>query len=321
VQLHELLSYLKLGKDTGLVYLLGFTTAGGFNWWLQRQPFWSLIAGYQFGATFTMDALAAGTAVITGCAGAYAAILQVTGNLALLDEDHANAPYDWLFRPTRRFIHRVAGVMAVAIFFASEAIIALLVAAHLGFSPQVAQGLAVALAYLTAATIDFYARKAPKLYQDAQPVADSIPRTDIDLITGGIQQAVTSLAGVDSAVHAELSRLVLHADVDFTSLRTALSPLATVIARLKTLQQPVVTRLDVVSGPAAGGTLVVVTGDGLSGATEVLFGDVPAVRFDIVSDREVHAVAPGGDIGTVDVAVRTPAGLSLDTRQDHFAYV
>jgi choice-of-anchor C domain-containing protein len=69
------------------------------------------------------------------------------------------------------------------------------------------------------------------------------------------------------------------------------------------------------SGSAAGGTTVLVTGSGFTGATGVLFGSAPAESFTILDDDVIQAVAPPG-AGTVSVTVTTPeapAGLTVDS--------
>lgn len=67
------------------------------------------------------------------------------------------------------------------------------------------------------------------------------------------------------------------------------------------------------SGAAAGGTAVSVPGTGLSGATAVLFGGVPATAVTVVSDTEVTCATPAGSAGAVDVVVVTPAGAVVDS--------
>jgi hypothetical protein len=61
-------------------------------------------------------------------------------------------------------------------------------------------------------------------------------------------------------------------------------------------------------GPVAGGTNVVLTGTGLTGATAVHFGSTPATSFTVDSDLQITAVAPAESAGTVLVTVTTPGG-------------
>ncbi|MER7151989.1 IPT/TIG domain-containing protein [Streptomyces lydicus] len=63
------------------------------------------------------------------------------------------------------------------------------------------------------------------------------------------------------------------------------------------------------SGPATGGTTVVLTGSGLAAASAVRFGGVAAASFTVVSDSRITAVAPPGT-GTVQVTVTTAGGSS-----------
>jgi hypothetical protein len=57
-------------------------------------------------------------------------------------------------------------------------------------------------------------------------------------------------------------------------------------------------------GPLEGGTSVVITGSCFTGATGVLFGDVPATSFTVDSDTQITAVSPPATTaGPVDVTV------------------
>jgi YVTN family beta-propeller protein len=64
-----------------------------------------------------------------------------------------------------------------------------------------------------------------------------------------------------------------------------------------------VTRVHPTSGPAFGHERIKVFGTGFSGAQQVLFGNVPAVRFHVRSDSLIVAITPGHAPGTVDVRV------------------
>jgi hypothetical protein len=83
--------------------------------------------------------------------------------------------------------------------------------------------------------------------------------------------------------------------------------------------QPTVLGLSPASGPAAGGTSVTITGNGLLGATAVHFGQAAAASFAVQSGTEIEAVAPPGT-GTVEVTVTTPAGTSAASPSDRFTY-
>ncbi|WP_235445011.1 beta strand repeat-containing protein [Streptomyces sioyaensis] len=75
-----------------------------------------------------------------------------------------------------------------------------------------------------------------------------------------------------------------------------------------TLSAPVLSALSPSSGPAAGGTVVTLSGSGFTGATAVRFGAVPA-SFTVVSSTQIAATAPAGS-GTAQVTVTTAGGTS-----------
>jgi alpha-tubulin suppressor-like RCC1 family protein len=83
---------------------------------------------------------------------------------------------------------------------------------------------------------------------------------------------------------------------------------------------PTVTAVSPGVGPSAGGTRVTLSGVNFTGATAVMFGAKPASSFTITSEGTAEAVAPAG-AGTVDVTVRTPAGISPTGAADEYTYV
>jgi len=83
---------------------------------------------------------------------------------------------------------------------------------------------------------------------------------------------------------------------------------------------PAVAQLTPQSGPAAGGTSVVINGQGFTGATTVAFGGVVAPAFTVNSDIKITAISPAGS-GVVDVTVTTSGGVSPVTAVDRFTYV
>ncbi|HAU1321876.1 TPA: hypothetical protein F8R96_13160 [Legionella pneumophila] len=62
------------------------------------------------------------------------------------------------------------------------------------------------------------------------------------------------------------------------------------------------------SGTASGGTGVILTGTGLTGATAVTFGGIAATSVNVVNSTTVTAVTPAHVIGPVDVVIDTPVG-------------
>jgi hypothetical protein len=83
---------------------------------------------------------------------------------------------------------------------------------------------------------------------------------------------------------------------------------------------PAVASLTPSSGPTAGGTSVVIAGQGFTGATTVAFGGVVAPAFTVDSDIQITAISPSGS-GVVDVTVTTSGGVSPVTVADQFIYV
>jgi autotransporter-associated beta strand protein len=83
---------------------------------------------------------------------------------------------------------------------------------------------------------------------------------------------------------------------------------------------PTVTGLNPTSGPAAGGTLLTITGTGFTGATAVDFGTTAATDFTVVNGTTITADSPAGT-GTVDVTVTTTDGTSATTSSDRFTYI
>ena len=82
---------------------------------------------------------------------------------------------------------------------------------------------------------------------------------------------------------------------------------------------PVVASVSPTSGPGIGGTPVAISGSGLSGATAVLFGTVPALGFTVDGLSQITAISPPGT-GSVDVTVVTPIGASAASSADRFTY-
>ncbi len=76
---------------------------------------------------------------------------------------------------------------------------------------------------------------------------------------------------------------------------------------------PTLTALSPTSGPAAGGTTVVILGDGFAGATSVKFGSTDAKSFKVYADTWITAVAPAGT-GAVERHGDRALGYQSDQR-------
>jgi uncharacterized protein YhjY with autotransporter beta-barrel domain len=71
-------------------------------------------------------------------------------------------------------------------------------------------------------------------------------------------------------------------------------------------------------GPTAGGNSVIITGENLTGATNVQFGGTPA-SFTVTSPTSINATVPSG-VGVVHVSVTTAAGSSALNTGDQYTY-
>ena len=81
---------------------------------------------------------------------------------------------------------------------------------------------------------------------------------------------------------------------------------------------PSITNIAPNSGPVAGGTSVVITGTGFTGATGITFGGTTA-SCTVDSDTQITCTAPSHTAGTVDVVVTVPGGS--DTSVGGFTYL
>lgn len=86
---------------------------------------------------------------------------------------------------------------------------------------------------------------------------------------------------------------------------------------------PAIHQLSPRSGSFAGGTTVIINGEGFTGVTDVLFGGVPATDVNVVSASQITAKSPAGS-GVVDVVVCTGpcfgATVSPATQDTTYSY-
>ena len=88
-------------------------------------------------------------------------------------------------------------------------------------------------------------------------------------------------------------------------------------------QAPTVTSINPATGPAAGGTVVQISGTNFIGTTQVDFGGVAAKSFTVNSSTSITATEPAEPVGgpsVVDVSVYN-AGASATTSADKFTYL
>ncbi|PWN00886.1 hypothetical protein DJ010_21410 [Nocardioides silvaticus] len=84
---------------------------------------------------------------------------------------------------------------------------------------------------------------------------------------------------------------------------------------------PAITAITPTSGPPSGGTSVVITGTGFTGATKVLFGTAPAASFTVDSATRITAVSPpSATVGVRAITVTTPGGVSPAVTAGRFTY-
>jgi hypothetical protein len=85
---------------------------------------------------------------------------------------------------------------------------------------------------------------------------------------------------------------------------------------------PRVTKINPDIGPKTGGTVVIITGTGFTGATAVSFGGIPATLFTVNSATQITVTSPAqSNPGTINVIVTTPGGTSGPSPpNDHFRY-
>ncbi len=83
---------------------------------------------------------------------------------------------------------------------------------------------------------------------------------------------------------------------------------------------PTVTRVSPKSGPAAGGTVVTITGTSFLTLATVKFGGTASPEVAVNSATSITAVAPAGAVGPVNIVVTTAGGTSATSAKDRFKY-
>jgi len=84
---------------------------------------------------------------------------------------------------------------------------------------------------------------------------------------------------------------------------------------------PIITGISPTSGSTAGGTTVVITGTGFTGATAVSVGAAVAPgNITVNSDTQITIITPARSPSTTDIRVTTPGGVSPTTSADRFTF-
>ncbi len=108
--------------------------------------------------------------------------------------------------------------------------------------------------------------------------------------------------------------------VDVTVTTAGGTSVKTAADHFSYVARPIVSKLSPNKGPVGGGTIVIITGSHLAGATAVHFGSTAALIDMTVSASEIEVTSPKGS-GTVDVTVTTAGGTSVKTAAGHYTYV
>lgn len=148
----------------------------------------------------------------------------------------------------------------------------------------------------------------------------------IDTTTGGVVASTGSgrvFSATVSQAAAATKRYVAQIDVHGHSPVQSVSSPQVVTWSVPNANAPAVRSVSPISGPAAGGATVTVTGSGFGAGTTVSFGDVPATAVSVGSPTSLTATAPAmaaTSPGTIDVTVRTPDGTSALSAADQYSY-
>ncbi len=130
------------------------------------------------------------------------------------------------------------------------------------------------------------------------------------IAAGGLPQVIKVKVDTTTLIPGQHSAMI-----NFTSNGGSVS----VNVVLTVISRPTVSNISPMSGPATGGTSVMITGTGFTGPTSVSFGSTPASNITFISDMQITAVSPAG-CGAVDVTVTTPNGTSATGSADLFTY-
>ncbi|RKP59156.1 autotransporter domain-containing protein [Pararobbsia silviterrae] len=108
--------------------------------------------------------------------------------------------------------------------------------------------------------------------------------------------------------------------VDITVTSGGITSATTAADQYTYVAAPSVSSLLETSGPASGGTQVIIYGSNFVNATAVNFGATAAPSFMVLSGTSMSAMAPPGT-GTVNVTVTTPGGTSAVNGLDQYTYL
>lgn len=159
-----------------------------------------------------------------------------------------------------------------------------------------------------AGTLTFTGSAWGNIDQVRMIVADTSPNTILGVMIDNLVFAAPALAASTHTFDVAGNALT---GIPYTSGETYILAAAPVT--------PLVASMSPSSGPAAGGTVVVLTGTSFTGATAVTFSSTPATTFTVNNSTTITATAPANAPGAAGVTVTTAAGTS--TAGVTFTYV
>jgi PGF-pre-PGF domain-containing protein len=83
---------------------------------------------------------------------------------------------------------------------------------------------------------------------------------------------------------------------------------------------PAITSVLPVSGPVAGGTSVILTGTGFTGASDVQFDTSSGTGLIVDSDTQITVTSPAHIAGMINITIITPGGINPDSAGSRFYY-
>ena len=83
---------------------------------------------------------------------------------------------------------------------------------------------------------------------------------------------------------------------------------------------PTISGINPNAGPTSGGTVVIVTGNNLAGATALRFGANNATSFTVDSPTQITATSPAAAAGVVGISVTTAGGTGFTGAPNQFTY-
>jgi endonuclease/exonuclease/phosphatase family metal-dependent hydrolase len=132
--------------------------------------------------------------------------------------------------------------------------------------------------------------------------------------TVAIDQGIGSVASSGSVTVSPTSTTT------YTLTATNSQGSTTATAQVTVGQAPAITSLAPVSGPEAGGTVVVISGTGFAQGATVKFDTINSTSVTVNSATSINATAPGHAVGSVSVSVTNP-NSQTGVKSNAFTYV